>query len=332
VSLPAPGPPRPGGGSPVVLGVDGGGTKTLAVCLDLASGRIAVGRSGPSNPDAVGMEAALRAVVDATRQAVDGFDGPPPEVSAFAIAGTDTDAIESELSAHPAVAGKVVVFNDVVAAWAAGTGCRPGVAAISGTGSNVFGVGPDESAWRCGGWGHILGDEGSGYDIGLRGVRAALRVRDGRGPDTVLRTRAEAFYGAPIERIASDVYAKPYTKADIASFAPEVAAAADERDEVAMGILADAGRSMAEQISTTAQLVGLDGDPFEVALIGSTYKAGPRFLDPLEDALRAVCPRCATSLVEPVPVAGSLLLALRAAGALTDDAPARVADLLLALS
>ena len=59
---------------------------------------------------------------------------------------------------------------------------RPGVGAISGTGSNVFGVGADGRAWRAGGWGHLLGDEGSGYWLGIESIRAALRDREAPGP------------------------------------------------------------------------------------------------------------------------------------------------------
>ena len=71
-----------------------------------------------------------------------------------------------------------VVVNDVVGAWASGSLASAGIVAISGTGSNVFGVNAAGDSWRCGGWGHILGDEGSGYWIGLGAIRAALAHRN----------------------------------------------------------------------------------------------------------------------------------------------------------
>src|SRR5207249_5513001 len=78
------------------------------------------------------------------------------------------------------------VVNDLIPAWAAGTGGAPGIALIAGTGSNALGVNASGEAWRAGGWGHILGDEGSGYWLGLHGMQAAVTWRDGRGRPTRL--------------------------------------------------------------------------------------------------------------------------------------------------
>ena len=98
-----------------------------------------------------------------------------------------------------------IVVNDVVAAWAAATGAGPGVAAISGTGSNVFGVGPDSRTWRAGGWGHLLGDEGSGYWLGVAldpgGAARSRPIGPGDGArrrgDRVLRRAERGGAGGP---------------------------------------------------------------------------------------------------------------------------------------
>ena len=132
-----------------LLGVDGGATKTLAAVLDLDTGALHLGHSGPSNEDAVGAEAAVEALLDAADQAIRraGIDAGALAGAVLAVAGTDTASIVSQVqSARPL--GWVLV-NDVVGAWATATGAGPGVAVISGTGSNVFGVGHDGRAWRA---------------------------------------------------------------------------------------------------------------------------------------------------------------------------------------
>ena len=143
-----------------------------------------LGHGGPSNQDAVGPQAAVGALLQAADEAIAqaGISSKDLGSAVLAIAGTDTDAVVRHVRAARPEAW--VVVNDVVAAWATATAAGPGVAVISGTGSNVFGVGPDGRTWRSGGWGHILGDEGSGYWLGVESIRAALRDLDASGPPT----------------------------------------------------------------------------------------------------------------------------------------------------
>jgi len=180
----------PGGDGRYVMGVDGGATKTLAAVLDLQQHDVHLGHGGSSNADAVGARVATESLVRATDEALDraGIEPERLDGAVLAIAGTDTEAVAEHVRAvRPA---RWLVANDVVGAWAAATGALPGVGAISGTGSNVFGVGPDGRTWRAGGWGHILGDEGSGYWLATRSLRAALADRDGSGPRTALSEAA----------------------------------------------------------------------------------------------------------------------------------------------
>src|ERR1035438_416265 len=207
-----------------VLGIDGGATKTLAAVLDLETKTVHVGHGGPSNEDAVGAKAAVEALLGAADSALEraGIDGGQLAAAVLAVAGTNTDSIAGHVSVARTDAW--IVINDVVGAWATATGAGPGVAVISGTGSNVFGVGSDGRAWRAGGWGHLLGDEGSGYWIGIESIKAALRDRDASGPPTALTDAAPAFFDvSSIEALAVHVYAKPLTKSEIAALAIETA-------------------------------------------------------------------------------------------------------------
>jgi len=297
-----------------LLGVDGGATKTLAAVLDLEEGAVHLGHGGPSNEDAVGTGSAVQALLAAAEQAIAGAGIAADRLGAavLAIAGTDTAAIAS--SVRSARTDSWLVVNDVVAAWATATGGGPGVAVISGTGSNVFGVGPDGRGWRAGGWGHLLGDEGSGYWLGIESIKATLRDREASGPATALSDTAPAFFGAgSVEAVASSVYSKPLTKGEIAAFAAETARLAGEGDAVARGLYARGAAELGVQIAAVVGQTGLTGS-FPVGLIGSAFKAGEVFVEPLTRAIHEHSPQALVAPVAMAPVGGSLLLAARACG------------------
>lgn len=299
-----------------VLGIDGGATKTLAAVLDLEQRSIHLAHGGPSNEDAVGSRAAVAALVEVAEQALEraGIADADLAAGVLAVAGTDTDAIVRQVRA--ARGEDWIVVNDVVGAWAAATAAEPGIGAISGTGSNVFGVGPDGRAWRVGGWGHLLGDEGSGYWIGVESIRAALRDRDGSGPQTALSEAVMEFFAAPsVEAVASLVYSKPLSKSEIAAFTVETCRLAGEGDAVARGLYQRGAELLAEQVAVVARETGLaQVESFPLGLIGSVFKAGTLFADPLAAAVYRSAPGARISVVEMAPVGGSLQLALRACG------------------
>jgi N-acetylglucosamine kinase-like BadF-type ATPase len=296
------------------MGIDGGATKTLAAVLDLRERTVELAHGGPSNEDAVGTRAAVAALLAVAEAATmrAGIEESQLDAAVIAVAGTDTDAIAGQVG--EARNDDWIVVNDVVGAWAAATGARPGVGVISGTGSNVFGVGPDGRSWRAGGWGHVLGDEGSGYWLGAQSIAASLRDRDGSGPPTRLGEAACAFFGAPsVEALAARVYSKPLSKGEIAAFAVRTAELAGAGDAVAAELYRRGAAELARQIAAVIDGTGLAGE-FPVGLIGSAFKAGAVFVEPLTAAVHAVAPG---ALIEPAlmePVGGSLLLAARAAG------------------
>jgi N-acetylglucosamine kinase-like BadF-type ATPase len=230
----------------------------------------------------------------------------------LAVAGTDTASIERHLRGM--VSEDWVLVNDVVSAWASATGTRPGVGVISGTGSNVFGVGPDGRSWRAGGWGHLLGDEGSGYWLGAQSIKAGLRDRDGSGPETALSEAALRFFGeSSAEELAASVYTTPLTKGELAAFAIETARLANEGDAVARNLYVRAAAELSELIDAVVAHTGLNG-AFPTGLTGSAFKAGSVFVEPLTEFVHASAPQAEVFRVEMAPVGGSLLLALRACG------------------
>jgi glucosamine kinase len=314
-----------------LLGIDGGATKTLAAVLDLEQRVVHLAHGGPSNEDAIGSRAAVAALMGVAEQALARAGIRPDDLAAavLAVAGTDTDAIVRQV--HAAQGEDWIVVNDVVGAWAAATGATPGIGAIAGTGSNVFGVGPDGRAWRVGGWGHLLGDEGGGYWLGIESIRAAVHDRDGSGPATALSDAAAEFFGAPsVEALAAHVYAKPLTKGEIAAFAVEACKLAEAGDAVARGLYRRGAELLGGQIAEVAARAGLAAeDAFPLGLIGSVFKAGRLFVDPLAAVVHDAAPGAQLCVVEMAPVGGSLQLGLRACGcadALTAQQLCRLLD------
>jgi glucosamine kinase len=324
-------------GARYLLGVDGGATKTLAAVLDVERREVHLGHGGSANQDADGPLAAGLALFGAADEALAGAGIADEQLDAavLAVAGTDTEAVVGHV--RQVRSEEWVVVGDVVGAWATATGARPGVGAIAGTGSNVFGVGSAGGrtrAWRAGGWGHVLGDEGSAYWLAVQAVRAALRDRERAGPETALSGAALEFFKAPsLEELAPRFYdERTMTKGRVAEFAVRVAQAALAGDAVARELYERAARELAGQIAAVIEQTGLRGR-FPVGLIGGAFKAGPVYVDPLAAAIHAEAPEAQVEVVEMAPVGGAVLIAARVCGAeaaLAEVDLARLIDLALA--
>ncbi len=325
----AAGQPGTAGPAGLLIGVDGGATKTIAATFNPATGQASAAETGPSNPEAIGLDAAASSINDAIMTALsahadylqDGQRSAPETAISGAVLGiagiNNHEEGQRLLTRVPSLKSKTALaVNDVVAAWASGSLAAPGIAAISGTGSNTIGVNSHGQAWRCGGWGHILGDEGSGYLIALRGIQHAVAWRDGRGEWTSMIPRLLDFYQLKnVEDIMAVVY-RPFDKARIAAFAEQVAESAAEGDEPAIRIFRQAAADLARQIEVIHTTLQFDG-PADVTLIGSNFRAGEVFLGPLRERLRPVLGDRDFSVPRLPPVGGALWLASRAAGAET---------------
>ncbi len=303
--------PRAEGG--FLLGIDGGATKTLAAVLEVDSNTVHLGHAGPSNEDAIGPVAAVRALLAAAGQAMRsaGITDKDLGGAVLAVAGTDTASVADHL--HRTRTEAWTVVNDVVGAWATATGTADGVAVIAGTGSNAFGVGP-KGPWRAGGWGHLLDDEGGAYWLGLESIKAGLRDRESSGPPTALTAALVEFFEVrSVEALASLVYSKPLTKSEIAAFAVESARIADGGDEVAGGIYLRGALELGQEVAAVIDRTGLTGE-FPVGLIGSVFRSGEVFTEPLRRRILQDAPGARIAPTLAPPVAGSLLLAARLAG------------------
>src|SRR5262245_12292714 len=170
------------------LGIDGGGTKTLAVVVDADGRERGRGAASGANLRAVGIEQAMTSLWTAATAAAEQAGASLPVARAWmGLAGVDRPADQQLLLPRlaPCFARAVQLTNDAELVLSA-LEHAVGVAVISGTGSIVLGRDPAGMTARVGGWGHLLGDEGSGYDIGRAALQAAVQAADGRGRPTTL--------------------------------------------------------------------------------------------------------------------------------------------------
>lgn len=198
----------------------------------------------------------------------------------------------------------VIVASDVVTWHLAALGGGEGVVVVAGTGSVALAA-DGRGRWaRADGWGHLLGDAASGFAVGRAGLASALEAHDGRGGSRVLLERAMARWG-PAQGIAARIHGSPSPVAAIASFAPDVAAAARAGDEHANAIWRTVGRALAATAMAAWAGSGIERAPERICVAGSLTRSGPLLLDPCAEAL----PRgVAVDVVDADPTDGALAL------------------------
>ncbi len=316
-----------GGGGPanrqdLVLGIDGGGTTTQCLLADRATGAV-IGRgdAGPSNIQSVGVAAGLAALDESIDRAFAAakLDRATVASACLGLAGVDRQEgldVIREWAARVGLADTVTVANDATLLLAAGTPDGWGLAVIAGTGSIAFVKTLAGAVGRCGGWGHLLGDEGSAYSIALTALRAACRSFDGVTPPTLLVERfvtAMNLTAAP-EFIYS-VYRGAWDRSAVAGLAPVVFAAAADGDATAEAIVTEQATELARTAARAVIENGLPTAGLPVAVAGGVLtKSGrfrQRFLAALAD--NGVSPGPVRVVTEPA--VGAVVLARRASEA-----------------
>ena len=272
-----------------VVGIDGGGTRSRGVLLDSTGSELARAEGGPARATASHPEDAAQAVAgvvtDLLTQA-----GSREEPLGFVWAGLtgagreeSRRAVEQELG-RLGLASHVRVDTDVAVAFHDAFGHGPGILLIAGTGSIAWGRTENGRIGRVGGWGHHIGDEGSGYAIGLEALRRVARHADGRAPETALGRSVLAHSGVgDVDGIVS--WSAEASKADVASLAKVVAQAAQAGDTVAEEILAHAVEDLESHVLAILTNLGPWPEPPRLALGGGLLEPGGSLREPLQAAL-----------------------------------------------
>lgn len=302
----------------VVLGIDGGGTKTRCLVADLAGQVLGEGLAGPANHHAVGVAGAAAAVMGAAQGALAAAGFALDDVGAVCAGLAGAGTVESQAAIAASLsfpAGtKVQVVPDARIALAGALGGKPGVTVISGTGSIAFGVDARGQTLRAGGWGFMLGDEGSGYDIGRRAIAAALAVLDGAGPATSLGpTICEAWGLERIEQVVPRVYGDvAAAKTQIAALVPRVIAVAAEGDAVAASLLAGAGRDLGALAAAVVRRLALPASVEAlVAVTGGVLSGCAPVREAFRAALAELAPGARLIESEGGPAEGAVLMGLQ---------------------
>ena len=298
-----------------VLGIDAGGTKTVCLLAD-GDGRVRASARGPgANLQTLG-ELEVEKVLHEVMDSVLADERSAPAAICLGIAGVDRphdNAIIRGIMRRIGHKAPVLVVNDALAALVAGAGDDgPGIVLIAGTGSICYGRNEDGRAARAGGWGYILGDEGSGWWIGRQALSAVMRAGDGRGtghdPD---RRRARAFCLRAGQRPGARGLLPRYA-ADARSPACRavVQGAADDGDVVARQIVADAADELVLAVRSVATRLEMRGLQFPLVLSGSLFRVLPTLLSDVLVRLAEVAPRSQPKVLDVEPAMGAVRLAL----------------------
>jgi N-acetylglucosamine kinase-like BadF-type ATPase len=303
--------------STLVLGADGGGTKTLGILADGRGNQLARVQVGPSNQNVIGTSAAAKnlcgLIVQSCREAGQEPAGIGAAVFGLAGAGSDVErealmrSVNDELAAlgFPPVRGHVE--TDARIALEGAFDGAPGAVVIAGTGSVVIAKNTTGDLLRVGGWGRVLGDEGSGYDLGLQALKALTRDFDGMGGAGSLRARLAAGFGwTTRESVITAVYRGGL---EIPSLAPLVLDAASAGDTVAVGILRAAALRLAEQVAAAVEMPGA-APRTGVVFIGGLIDHDTVYSRLLREAIVGRCLRADIRSPLHPPVHGALLMAL----------------------
>jgi N-acetylglucosamine kinase len=312
-----------------VLGIDGGGTKTVALLADRSGRPLARAEGGPANIQRMTIDK-LRAVLQPLLLDLFAQSAPAPiRVGAlwagFAGAGSIPShepirllLLELLATASEHVRGltvpadiRVAIDHDMVIALAAGAGSRRGIVVISGTGSSVYGEDGLQRV-RVGGGGPYFGDEGSGYAIGQQALRSVLQSYDGRLPPTMLSDAVCRYLDclSPPELLYHWQGRAPAV-AEVAELAHLVAEIAAQGDDIARAILAAAGKELGRAATRAVEALGLTHTAFPMILSGGILRHVAPVREELIRCVHTAAPAVEPQLLTLEPVNGAAQLAWR---------------------
>ena len=300
-----------------VLGIDAGGSKTVALLARLDGQVVAEGRAGGANLRTHGellVEKTLHEVID---QVLDGRADRPVAVC-LGIAGVDRDDDAATIRGVMRRLGfreHTVIVNDALIALVAGAREPVGLVIVAGTGSIAYGVNADAQAARSGGWGPVLADEGSGYWIGRSALVAVMRHADGRGPRTALTPMVlDRLNVSRPDELVNEIYEGAERRQLVATLGPLVAQAQAAGDAVAAEILKDAAAELVLAAASVISRLDMRGDVFPTFLSGGMFRSLPWLVAEVTARLGEVAPRTTVSLLAAEPATGAVALARAEAG------------------
>lgn len=296
--------------------LEGGGTRCQAALLDMTGRVLATSQSTSVNTNFVSLQAAHAAALSAVTQVLGAAAVPGERVTHFASALVVT-RFGPELFGAVIPNAQYLTYTerDVIFARS-GLYLPHGVAVVAATGATAWAVRADDGREVvAGGWGSLLGDEGSAYDVGLRMLRAATRLFEGRinAPSRIVEALCERFgldHSTFRSGLCDVAYQKPLTRAEIGGLAPITTQLAREGDAVALEIVERVALDLADLTLFAAQRLFAPQETFDVAAAGGLFNAGALIVEALAQRLSGAFPRArlVIGVEEPAIALGHLVL------------------------
>ncbi|AFZ02656.1 N-acetylglucosamine kinase [Calothrix sp. PCC 6303] len=332
-----------------ILGIDGGGSKTVCVLMDIQGKIWGRGEAGASNYQTIGVSATFQsieaAIFSATAEALGKIEHRINNLSdkikvtaiCLGLAGVariqDREVVESivadlQISLNFCVEWeldlrrKIIICHDALIALVGGIGNDIGIVVAAGTGSIIFGINQQGITKRVGGWGYLLGDEGSAYKIAVTGLQMAMQFYDGRGKATSLLKGFQSYLKLQnMEDSVEVVYRSGWGVKEIAGLAIIVDNAAVEGDEIANQIIDEAVRELVKATSVVIDALGFSlhsqvnkqesNDIFEIVTVGSVWQSKSRMRERFIQSVTTIYPNAKIILPRFEPAYGAALLGLK---------------------
>ena len=304
------------GRSGLLVALEGGGTRSQAVLMDATGRVLQIADSSAVNTNFVPFEQAQRAVVSAVQGVLQSAGAHGDEVSTFvsSLVGPDFGA-ETFGELCPQVVYRK--YGELRVVFARAEIYRPhGVGVVAATGATTWGVRADDHREvTLGGWGALLGDEGSAYAVGLLGLRGAVRAFEQRAlAQTALVEAICQYFDLTLENFQQELifraYQKPWSRTEIARVASVVTRLATQADPLALRITTKVANDLAELALSAARRLFSAGESFDVVLAGGLINAGEVILTPFRQAFLNEYPQACIQIGREAPAIALGRLAL----------------------
>lgn len=304
----------------LILAVDGGGTNCRAILSTTEGYVLGSGQSGSCNYQSVGLDIAMRNIIEAISRAVQVMGSPLALKSAvFGLAGIDTQedrriicgAIDKALAQLGLTSKETIVDNDGMITLLGAIGYEDGVLVMAGTGSIACGATKQGRQARVGGWGHLLDDAGSGYAIGKAALTHVMYFYDGRDPQSgLVKAVLDKLVLSDPEEMMNWAYSQHYTVDKVAALAPVICRLANEGDWKALNILLKASQSLKQISMAVIDRLELRKSSFKLMLSGGLLQNSQIIRNELIKSIKEECPHANIVDAQYPPICGGILRAL----------------------
>lgn len=299
--------------SKYVIGVDGGGTKTLVVLANLQGKILKRAKSGPSSPRNIGIEKSVFNISQGIKSVIKNIDKENIVSIFIGLPAVEEEykskkkTIKIKISSALRISqNKITIDSDQIVAFRSGTDEKNGIVLIAGTGSVAHGWKGKKQA-KVSGWGYFA-SEGSAFGVGQRTCQAICRDLDGRGPKTLITKLVFKNWKIKTE---DDFMEKIYSNSveNISSLSILADEASRKKDKIAYSLFKEAGEELAFKVNTIVKKLDFQKKCFPLVLVGSMFKSKILF-NTVKKQVKKTAPKAEFIMPKNKPVIGAVKLAI----------------------